>query len=202
MLINRVCSLYFYRRPFVNLRIKHALIIISALVVSLLIGSTYYYLSPFFPQVTVATAVIHPTKGNDIAGVVTFIQQADGLHITARITGLTPGKHGFHVHEFGNCACDDGICAGDHYNPTHKPHGSPESTQCHVGDFGNIIADENGVGAYEQVNTHATINGPFSLIGRTVIIHAQEDDLTTQPSGNSGARIGCGVIGIAKQRKK
>lgn len=179
--------------------ILYVVLCIAFLAGGLWIGSTYYYRSPWHAPITHASALMYPTKGNTAAGVVKFTTQPDGLHITAHITGLTPGKHGFHIHEFGNCACDDALCAGDHFNPTHTAHGGPHSDIRHVGDFGNIIADEKGIGVYEAVDTHATLNGPTSIIGRTVIIHAQEDDLTSQPSGNAGARISCGVVGIANQ---
>lgn len=172
--------------------------ILIGLIVGLFIGSTYYYHSPLFPSLTKATAVIHPTKGNTVTGVVYFSHEQDGLHITADISGLTPGKHGFHIHEFGDCACDDAVCAGDHFNPTNQPHGDPASDKRHVGDLGNIEADNNGIAHYEHVDTMATLYGPHSIIGRAVILHTQKDDLTSQPTGDAGDRIGCGVIGIAK----
>ncbi len=179
--------------------INSLLFIIIIAAVSLGIGSHFYYYSPFYQSITKATAVIHPTKGNTMSGVVTFKQLKDGLHITAHLSGLTPGKHGFHVHEFGDCACDDAVCAGSHFNPTNKPHGGPHSSERHVGDFGNITADDQGNARYEYVDTHAMLNGPSSIIGRAVIVHADPDDLTTQPTGNAGARIGCGVVGIAQE---
>ncbi len=165
---------------------------------ALYIGSTFYY-SPLYKSITKAVAVIHPTKGNVTSGVVTFAQQKDGVLITAHLTGLTPGKHGFHIHEFGDCACDDAVCAGSHYNPTHNKHGSPTAQDRHVGDFGNVHADVDGKGTYEYIDKVIRLNGPHSIIGRAVIIHAKEDDFTTQPTGNAGARLGCGVIGIAKK---
>lgn len=179
-------------------QLKIALLLATTALVSLAIGSSYYYYSPLYPAVTKATAVIVPTKGNVVHGVVTFTQEPQGLHIVAKLENLTPGKHGFHIHEFGNCACPDAVCAGDHFNPTGSKHGGPDSKERHVGDFGNIVADESGVGTYDAIDTHATLNGPHSIVGRTVIIHAGEDDLTSQPSGNAGARIGCGVVGISK----
>lgn len=163
--------------------------------ISLLFATTPSQLP--YPIIIKAIAIIYPTKNNDASGVVFLAQQSDGLHITARIKGLTPGNHGFHIHEFGNCACDDAVCAGTHFNPTQKHHGSPHDSECHIGDLGNILADEKGEGTYDHTNKHATLNGPHSIIGRTIIIHAQEDDFKTQPTGNSGSRIGCGVIGIA-----
>lgn len=177
---------------------KNFIFLLIIIFASLYLGSTYYYYSPLYPKVTHASAVIYPTKGNELSGTVKFSQEKDGLHIQAHVTGLTPGEHGFHVHEFGNCACDDAVCAGDHFNPTHQKHGAPTDAERHVGDFGNLVADEEGVADYEFVDSQATLCGPHSIIGRTVIIHAQPDDYVTQPTGNAGARIGCGVIGIAK----
>ncbi len=166
---------------------------------SLLLGSTYYYYSPFYKTITKAITVIHPTKGNNISGIITFQEEKDGLHINGTLKGLTPGKHGIHIHEYGDCGCDNAVCAGDHFNPTHKNHGSPDSPDHHLGDLGNITANDQGVGQYSLIDKQTTLNGPNSIIGRTVIIHADEDDFVTQPTGNSGARVGCGVIGIAKK---
>lgn len=173
------------------------IILIIAVPLSLFLGSSYYYFSPFNTSITKAIAVIQPTKGNTASGIVEFTKEKDGLHVTATITGLKPGRHGFHIHEFGNCACDDGTCAGAHYNPMHKDHGKPTDADRHVGDLGNIVADETGTAKYDYVDEGSSLNGPKSIIGRTMIVHEKEDDFTTQPSGNAGARLGCGVIGIA-----
>jgi Cu-Zn family superoxide dismutase len=165
---------------------------------SLLLSIMMLCTSSIYADIKRATAVIHPTKGNTASGVVKFSQEDDGLHITAVIKGLTPGEHGFHVHQFGDCACDDAVCAGGHFNPTNQPHGGPDSSERHVGDFGNLVANEDGVATYERVDTIATLNGSNSIIGRAIIIHAGRDDLHSQPVGNAGARVGSGVVGIAK----
>lgn len=178
--------------------IKCTIMSIIIFLCAFLLGSNYYYYSPLYPSIYRATAVIHPTKGNNIKGIVYFEQQHNGLHIIADIEKLTPGLHGFHIHEYGDCACDDALCTGDHFNPTNEPHGGPYSAKRHVGDFGNLEANAHGIAHYENIDPRATLNGPHSIIGRTVIIHAQKDDLTSQPSGNAGARIGHGVIGIKK----
>jgi Cu-Zn family superoxide dismutase len=177
---------------------KHLVFSLIIVTMALFTGSNYYYYSPFYHSIKKATAIIHPTKGNKATGVVYFSQEPDGLHIKAQISGLTPGKHGFHIHEFGDCACDDAVCAGDHFNPTKQPHGGPQSHKRHVGDFGNLEADENGIAHYEAIDQLAKLNGPHSIIGRGVIVHIQEDDLISQPTGNAGVRVGCGVVGIAK----
>jgi superoxide dismutase, Cu-Zn family len=181
-----------------NCTIKIALFSIPLMFVSLYLGSRYWYLSPLHHNVTTARAIVYPTKGNTTQGTVSFVTEKAGLHITAQLTGLTPGVHGFHIHEFGNCACDDGKCAGDHFNPTNQPHGAPDAKSRHVGDLGNIIADALGNATYDYVDAHATLHGPTSIIGRSVIVHADADDFVTQPSGNAGARVGCGVIGVAQ----
>lgn len=154
------------------------------------------------PPVKKAVAVIYPTKGNTVEGTVTFVQEDNGVNIIASLKGLTPGDHGFHIHEFGNCACDDAQCTGDHYNPTNAAHGGPNDANRHVGDFGNITADENGNGVYERLDTLVSLNGPQSIIGRAVIVHEKADDLHSQPSGDAGARVAAGVVGIASPTPK
>jgi len=179
--------------------ISTLLLIVALMAGSFFLGSNYYYYSPFYHRISSATAVIHPTKGNNASGVVIFVQQKDGVHINAHVSGLIPGEHGFHIHEFGNCACDDAVCAGDHFNPTHKPHAGPDDPDRHIGDLGNMVADAEGKAIYNDVDNQLALNGPNSIIGRAVIVHADKDDFKTQPTGNAGARVGCGVIGIAKK---
>ena len=154
-----------------------------------------------FPLITRAVAVIHPTQGNTVTGTVTFQKQSNGTHIRAQLQGLTPGKHGFHIHELGDCNCADAMCTKEHFNPTNQPHGGLNSKKRHVGDMGNIIADEHGKATLDIVDNIISLNGPQTIIGRSIIVHADEDDLVSQPSGNAGARIGCGVIGIAQEKK-
>jgi Cu-Zn family superoxide dismutase len=148
-------------------------------------------------QVTKAIAVVHPLGESKVSGKVVFTQTRSGVEIVAEIEGLAPGKHGFHVHEFGDCSMADGTCAGAHFNPTGAPHAGPDDEKRHVGDLGNIEVAEGGKATYKRVDKLVALNGPNSIIGRSVIIHADPDDLTSQPSGNAGARVGCGVIGIA-----
>jgi Cu-Zn family superoxide dismutase len=150
------------------------------------------------PHGGLAVCTIRPLgDGSHVQGKVTFMQTLDGVKVTAELTGLTPGEHGFHVHDFGDCSMMDGTCAGGHFNPTGAPHGGPDSAERHVGDLGNIKADSSGTATYDRVDKLITLSGPHSIIGRSIIVHADPDDLTTQPTGNAGARIGCGVIGIA-----
>jgi Cu-Zn family superoxide dismutase len=145
-----------------------------------------------------AIAVLHPTKGNSVSGIVRFELVDKGVRVVADVTGLTPGKHGFHIHEYGDCSAGDGSSAGGHFNPTGIPHSMPSSDKRHVGDLGNIVADSTGTARLDYVDTMISFSGPNSVIGRGVIVHEKEDDLKTQPTGNAGSRLACGVIGIAK----
>lgn len=148
-----------------------------------------------------AIAVLHPTAGNKVGGTVTFTEVADGVQVNAELTGLTPGNHGFHVHEFGDCSAPDLSSAGGHFNPTNKPHAGPDATERHVGDMGNVEADASGKAKLEYLDHHISLtNDQSSVIGRAVVVHAKADDLKSQPAGDSGARIACGVIGRAKSQ--
>jgi Cu-Zn family superoxide dismutase len=175
------------------------ILLISVVSIGCFFASPFlYYRSPLHSAVTNARAVIHPTKNNTVTGVVTLTQETNGVRIVADLSNLTPGKHGFHIHEFGDCACDDAMCAGGHYNPHNMPHGGPHDAQRHIGDLGNIEADVQGNVHLDYMDSMSTLNGPYSLIGRTIIIHEKADDFVTQPTGDAGARLGCGVIGMAK----
>jgi Cu-Zn family superoxide dismutase len=148
-----------------------------------------------------AIALLHPTEGNKISGTVTFTEVADGVQVQAEITGLTPGKHGFHVHEFGDCSASDASSAGAHFNPTNQPHAGPDADARHVGDMGNIEADASGVAKSDYLDHNISLaNDERSVIGRSVAVHAKADDLKSQPAGDSGARVACGVIGRAKNQ--
>ncbi len=149
-------------------------------------------------KITKAVAELHGTKGNNVTGTVTFTKEANGIRIVADINGLKPGKHGFHIHEYGDCTADDGSSAGGHFNPDNVNHGAPTDSVRHVGDLGNIEAGQDGNAHLEITDTLMSFAGPHSIIGRSVVVHEGEDDLTSQPSGNAGPRAACGVIGIAK----
>jgi len=136
-----------------------------------------------------------PTAGNSVAGVVNFHQQDEQLLVEVVLSGLQPNSvHGFHVHEKGDCSSPDGTSAGGHFNPDSMPHG-PQQTAHHAGDMPAVQAD-----AYGNVHANFRLRGvsigaaPADLVGRSVILHASPDDYKTQPTGNSGARIACGVI--------
>jgi Cu-Zn family superoxide dismutase len=148
-----------------------------------------------------AIAVLHPTGSNKVSGTVTFTEVADGVQVNAELSGLTPGSHGFHVHEFGDCSAADASSAGGHFNPTNKPHAGPDATERHVGDMGNVEADASGKAKLEYLDHQISLtNDQSSVIGRAVVVHAKADDLKSQPAGDSGARIACGVIGRAKSQ--
>ena len=146
-------------------------------------------------------SVLHPTAGNKVSGTVTFTPVTDGVQVHAEIAGLTPGKHGFHVHEFGDCSAADASSAGAHFNPTNQPHAGPEVAAWHEGDMGNVEADASGNAKLDYVDHQISLaNDAKSAIGRSVVVHAKPDDLKTQPTGDSGARVACGVIGWAKMQ--
>lgn len=138
-------------------------------------------------------AKIEPTQGNTAKGEVRFYKVSDGVRVVARLEGLSPGRHGFHLHEKGDCSAPDAASAGAHFNPSGAPHGAAtaDKTARHAGDLGNIEAGPDGKASYDRTDT---VLDYAQLQGLSVLVHAGEDDYTTQPSGNSGARIGCGVI--------
>ena len=149
-------------------------------------------------DVTEAICVLTPTEGNNVKGEVTFTQTDSGVLIVANVEGLSEGKHGFHVHEYGDITKSDGTSAGGHFNPHGTDHASPEDTERHAGDFGNLIADENGNAYYERIDSLISFKGINNIIGRSIIVHADEDDLVSQPTGDAGGRVAHGVIGVAK----
>lgn len=144
-----------------------------------------------------AIAVLVPTAGNQTQGVVTFTQVKDGVRVTAEINHLTPGLHGFHIHQFGDCRAADGTSAGGHFNPGKEPHGAPDADKRHMGDLGNLEADPSGIAIADFVDSRLTVQGPESIVGRGVIVHALTDDFKSQPTGAAGGRLACGVIGLA-----
>ena len=150
------------------------------------------------PEINKAICVLYPTEGNNVSGEVVFTETDSGMLVVAEVTGLTEGKHGFHIHEYGDCSKPDGTSAGGHFNPWNKPHGAPWDKERHVGDLGNIVAAAGDTARLELVDTLLSFNGKNSIIGRGIIVHAGEDDLKTQPTGNAGARVACGVIGVEK----
>jgi len=143
-----------------------------------------------------ATAILAPTKGNSVSGTVNFTQKGDVVLVEAKVNGLKPnGSNGIHIHEKGNCTAADASSAGGHFNPSSSQHGGPAGEARHGGDLGNLQADATGHAQLSiQVSGISLGTEPNSISGRAVIVHAGADDLKTQPSGNSGARVACGLI--------
>jgi Cu-Zn family superoxide dismutase len=147
--------------------------------------------------VDMASAALAPASGSQVSGKLMLMPMGDGVHITGDIGGLAPNStHGFHIHEKGDCSAADASSAGGHFNPTAQAHGRYTAPQHHVGDNDNLVADASGVA---HVNAHfpgAALGGGGAndVIGKAVVVHADADDYTSQPSGNAGARIACGVI--------
>lgn len=146
-----------------------------------------------------AEAVLAPTQGSNAMGLVLFTEVDGGLVVEAEINGLKPGGHGFHIHEKGDCSAPDGMSAGGHFNPTGKSHGHPDKPDHHIGDLPMLVADASGSATLSTLVMGPSIRGDgrTNIMGRSVIVHAAADDYTTQPTGNSGARLACGVI-VAK----
>lgn len=132
-----------------------------------------------------------------VDGSITFEQASGGVRVSGSVTGLEPGSvHGFHLHVNGDCSSADGMSAGGHWNPSQTMHGAPSSATSHLGDLGNIEADSQGVAEVSITKAGMTLgdSAATDVIGRAVIVHAAPDDLMTDPTGNAGARIGCGVV--------
>ena len=145
-----------------------------------------------------AVAILRPTQGNAVEGKVTFTRTPNGTNVSVHLAGLTPGKHAFHIHEFGDCSASDGASAGSHFNPGAEPHAGPTDAHRHTGDLGNLEANKDGVADLDYVDAQASLEGASSILGRGVIVHSAADDFKTQPTGNAGGRVACGVVGITK----
>ena len=148
--------------------------------------------------ITNAVCVVRPTEGNRCFGVVRFTQTGRKVRVVADISGLSPNaQHAIHIHTYGDATSPDGKSAGGHYNPEEHAHGLPGQAARHAGDLGTLVANNNGTSHYEIVADNITIAGPHNpIIGRAIIVHAKRDT-GVQPTGGAGARIACGVIGIA-----
>jgi Cu-Zn family superoxide dismutase len=144
-----------------------------------------------------AVAILLATKGSRVQGRVTFTEAGSSTHVHAEISGLTPGDHGFHIHEFGVWS-EDGMASGGHYNPTMEKHAGTDTPKRHIGDLGNVTANSNGHASLDLDDASLKFHGPTSIIGRGLVVHEKADDLTTQPTGNAGGRLAVGVIGVAK----
>jgi Cu-Zn family superoxide dismutase len=143
-----------------------------------------------------ATAGLKATKGNKTIGEADFEQVGNKVRVVIFVEGLKPGQeHGLHIHEKGDCSSGDGMSAGGHFNPHGKPHGHPKSSERHAGDLPSLSANKQGRAKVQvEVDGLTVAPGPASVVGRAVIVHADPDDYKTQPTGNAGARLACGVI--------
>jgi superoxide dismutase, Cu-Zn family len=143
-----------------------------------------------------AVANMEPTKGNTAAGTVAFAQRGDKVMVSARFRGLQPNtEHGFHVHEKGDCSSGDGMSAAGHFNPGHAGHGIHHGADHHAGDMPNVKSDASGnANAQFEVAGIAVGQGPADIVGKAVILHRDADDYQSQPAGNAGPRLACGVI--------
>ncbi|MBY0267604.1 MAG: superoxide dismutase family protein [Burkholderiales bacterium] len=144
-----------------------------------------------------ATAKLEPLAGSKVSGTVTFTRVgSDIVRVSGEVRGHTPGPKGFHIHEKGDCSDPKGMSAGGHFNPGGHKHGGPYEPERHAGDLGNINFDKQGVAAFNFVVGGISVSSgkKDGIIGRSVIVHAAADDLETDPTGNSGGRVACGII--------
>ena len=148
----------------------------------------------YFSRTKSAVATLTPSATSGVSGIVVFSGGGSSVDVHVTATGLLPGSiHGFHVHDIGNCASADFSSAGDHFNPTHKPHGAQDKPH-HAGDMPSLLADPSGKIDARFTLEGVTLGGVDGFVGHAVVLHASADNFDAQPSGNSGARIACGVI--------
>lgn len=139
-----------------------------------------------------------PTTGQMASGTLILRETDDGIRLTGQVSGLPADRElGFHVHEIGDCSAPDASSAGEHFNPDQQPHGEPDDDRSHAGDMPNLDVNDDGVAEVDIELEGVRLDGPAdrSVRQRALVVHAQADDYETQPSGGSGERIACGVIG-------
>jgi Cu-Zn family superoxide dismutase len=142
-----------------------------------------------------ATATIEARSGSSVAGTAFATEKEGTVEVVVDVSGASPGVHAVHIHEKGDCSAPDATSAGGHFNPTGAPHGAPDAPEHHAGDFGNMMVGADGKGHLVIKSKMLTVAvGPDSIVGRGIIVHEKEDDMKTQPTGNAGGRIGCGVF--------
>lgn len=148
----------------------------------------------YFGRTKAAVATLTPSATSGVTGIVTFSGGSTSVDVHVVAMGLQPGSiHAFHVHDKGNCASADFLSAGDHFNPTHKPHGAQDQPH-HAGDMPSLLADPTGRIDTSFTLQGVTLGGADGFVGHAVVLHAQPDAYDVQPSGNAGARIACGVV--------
>ena len=143
-----------------------------------------------------ASAKLEPRSGSKVQGALRFVQVADRVRVTGEITGHSSGLKGFHIHEKGDCSDVKAMSTGGHYNPHQSRHGAPADPVRHAGDAGNLVFNEQGVSRVDLTLSGISVSRsePGGIIGRAFIVHMQEDDLKTDPTGNAGGRAACGII--------
>jgi superoxide dismutase, Cu-Zn family len=143
-----------------------------------------------------ATAVLEPRSGSNVSGNLKFTQIGDVVRVTGEIRGHTKGPKGFHIHENGDCSAADGMSTGGHFNPDKHKHGGPYDPVKHGGDLGNVTFNDQGIAKVNFTVGDISVSSsrPDGIIGKAVIVHANQDDLKTDPTGNAGGRVACGVI--------
>ena len=143
-----------------------------------------------------ATATLESKSGSSVKGTASFTQHGKNVVMKISVSGLTPGSHAVHLHEKGDCSAADAASAGGHWNPSSEAHGRWGHTPFHHGDIGNLVAGENGKAELKLETPLWTIGdaNPSDVVGHAVVVHANVDDFTTQPTGNAGGRVACGVI--------
>ncbi|MBS0199402.1 MAG: superoxide dismutase family protein [Proteobacteria bacterium] len=146
---------------------------------------------------TQAHATLEARSGSKVAGTLQLSYMDGGVHVSGQVSGLAPNSdHGFHIHEKGDCSAADASSAGGHFNPTAQPHGKIGSSPHHLGDQMNIHADANGVAMVDAHFAGVSLGSgqDSDVMGRALVVHAAPDDYTSQPAGNAGKRVACGVI--------
>ena len=142
-----------------------------------------------------ASARIEARSGSSLSGTARFEESDAGVRVVVEVSGASPGAHGVHIHQVGDCSADDAKSAGGPFNPAGVAHGAPGTGTHHAGDFGNIDIGPEGNGTLEITSRDITLGeGANSILGRAIIVHGGADDLASQPSGAAGPRIGCGII--------
>lgn len=143
----------------------------------------------------VAEATLEARSGSNATGTVLFFPAGDRVRVEARVSGLTPGEHGFHIHESGDCSAPDAMSAKGHFNPAARPHGHHGGSERHAGDMPNLVADAAGNASLAlDLSMLSLTESATGIIGRSVVVHADPDDYKSQPAGNAGKRVACGTI--------
>ena len=144
--------------------------------------------------------MLEPRSGSSTSGTARFTPESNGLRVHVEVQGATPGEHGVHIHEKGDCSDPKATSAGGHFNPNMGAHhGGPDTDPRHGGDLGNMTVDASGNGTLDVVVPGLTVSGGDNgVVGRSIVVHEKADDLKSQPSGNAGGRLAVGVIGVAK----